>query len=116
MIRHGWGQIEVEGSVRFRDAKLWPGGARSWDWTETGTDHEPGVQPADVAELLEHEPDVIVLSQGRQRRLGVRPETLYLLGERGVEVVREETPTAIELYNRLAAQGRRVAALIHTTC
>ncbi len=114
--RHGWGQIEVEGVGSIRDAKLWPGGGRAWDWTETGTDHQPGVQPADLAELLEHEPDVIILSRGRQGRLGVSPETLSLLAERGIEIVGEETAAAIEHYNRLAAAGRRVAALIHTTC
>lgn len=48
-----WGRISVGDRV-FKDAKLWPGGAREWDWTETGTRHEPGIQPADVAELLEH--------------------------------------------------------------
>jgi hypothetical protein len=26
-----WGQIEVEGK-RYKDAKLFPGGAREWDW------------------------------------------------------------------------------------
>lgn len=113
---NGWGSIEVEGHGSYRDAKLWPGGARGWDWNETGTRHRPGIQPADVAELLEHVPDVVVLSRGRQRRLETAPETLSLLDERGVEVVRERTEAAIDRYNELAAQGRRVAGLFHTTC
>ena len=100
----------------MRDAKLWPGGGRGWDWKETGTQHQPGVQPSDVAELLEHDPDVVVLSRGRQGRLGVGAETLSLLAARGIEVVDDESGSAIERYNRLAAEGRRVAALIHTTC
>jgi hypothetical protein len=29
------GRIEVEGGRSFKDAKLWPGGVREWDWTET---------------------------------------------------------------------------------
>ena len=32
-----WGRIEVEGVGTFRDAKIFPGGAREWDWNETGT-------------------------------------------------------------------------------
>ena len=47
-----WGKLEVADHGTFKDAKLWPGGARAWDWSETGTRHEPGIQPADVAELL----------------------------------------------------------------
>ena len=27
-----WGRLEVEGQGAFKDAKLYPGGAREWDW------------------------------------------------------------------------------------
>jgi len=114
--RNSWGWIEVEGIGELRDAKLWPGGGRGWDWNETGTRHRPGIQPADVEELLGHDPEVVVLSRGRELRLRTKPETLALLQERGIEVVSEETGNAIERYNALVAEGRRVAALLHTTC
>ena len=32
-----WGQFELEGGIRFKDAKLYPSGSREWDWRETGT-------------------------------------------------------------------------------
>ena len=48
-----WGRMEVEGHPPFKDAKVFPGGAREWDWRETGTRHVPGIQPADVRELIE---------------------------------------------------------------
>ena len=114
--RHGWGTIDVEGVGELRDAKLWPGGGRAWDWNETGTQHQPGLQPADLMELVEHGPDIVVLSRGRQRRLETSPAALALLEARDVAVVRDETGAAIEEYNRLATEGRRVAALLHTTC
>jgi hypothetical protein len=113
---HGWGYVEVDGVGRLRDAKLWPGGGRAWDWNETGTRHQPGIQPADVAELLEHAPEIVVLSKGRQLRLETCSETLDLLTAHHLEVAHEETGAAIDEYNRLAGQGRRVAALLHTTC
>ena len=58
-----WGRIEVEGGRSFKDAKLWPGGVREWNWKETGTCHRPGVQPTDVEELLERGAEVVVLSK-----------------------------------------------------
>ena len=112
----GWGFVEVEGLGRLRDAKLWPGGGRGWDWNETGTRHRPGIQPADVAELLDHGADVVVLSRGRELRLETAADTLTLLASRQVEVVRHETGDAIREYNALALAGRRVAALLHSTC
>jgi hypothetical protein len=95
---------------------MWPGGGRVWDWRETGTDHQPGILCADVTELLNHEPELVILSRGRQGRLNVSPETLSLLERHGVPVVRDKTNTALTTYNRLAGEGRRVAGLFHTTC
>jgi hypothetical protein len=74
-----WGRVEVEGGRSYKDAKLFPGGSREWDWSETGTQHAPGIQPADVDELLEHGATVIVLSKGMDQRLQVDPGTLQML-------------------------------------
>lgn len=116
MISDGWGHLEVEGLRTLRDAKLWPGGGRAWDWDETGTRHVPGIQPADIDELLAHDPAVVVLSRGREQRLHTCPDSFAMLDERGVEVAWHETSVAIKAYNDLAGQGVRVAALIHSTC
>jgi hypothetical protein len=64
-----------------------PAVAASGDWTETSTHHVPGIQPTEVRELLEHSPEVVVLSRGRGLRLQTTPETLDLLETRGVRVV-----------------------------
>jgi hypothetical protein len=110
-----WGRMEVEGLGTGKDFKLYPGGGRAWDWTETGTHHVPGIQPADVEELLERGARVVVLSRGHHRALGVCPETLQLLADRGVRVHIEETKAAVERYNRLV--GREpVGGLFHSTC
>ena len=110
-----WGRLEIEGIGRLKDAKLWPGGGRAWDWTETGTSHRPGVQPADVEELVEHGAEIIILSRGRVGALQIRQETLDRLESQGVEVRVLGTAEAIAEYNRLAPD-HRVGALIHSTC
>lgn len=110
-----WGRIEIEGHGAFKDAKVWPGGARAWDWNETGTRHDPGVQPADVEELLEHGAEVVVLTKGMQRRLGVKPETIEALEDAGVDVKVLPTDEAARVYNELADRAR-VGGLFHTTC
>ncbi len=98
------GRLEVEGRPAFKDAKLFPGGAREWDWSETGTAHVPGIQPSDVAELLEHGATVVVLTKGVYERLRVCPETLELLTDRGVSVHVLQTEEAVRVYNRLAVR------------
>jgi hypothetical protein len=110
-----WGRLEVEPHGRFKDAKLFPGGAREWDWRETGTAHVPGIQPADAEELLDHGAAVVVLSTGILRQLRVRPDTLRFLDERGVPAHVLQTEAAVRLYNELAEKGP-VGGLFHSTC
>lgn len=111
-----WGRLEIEGADEpLKDAKLWPGGARAWDWSETGTRHVPGVQPADVRELLEHGARHVVLSRGRLGRLAVQDSTLSFLEEAGVDTEVLDTAAAVRRYNELAGR-ESVGALIHSTC
>ncbi|MEZ5425000.1 MAG: Mth938-like domain-containing protein [Pyrinomonadaceae bacterium] len=110
-----WGRMEVEGLGLGKDFKLYPGGGRDWDWSETGTRHVPGIQPADVEELLDHGSQVIVLTRGMELVLQTCPETLDLLRQRGIPVHVEETRAAVELYNKLA-EDTPVGGLFHSTC
>lgn len=111
-----WGRLNIEGYEKsFKDAKLFPGGAREWDWNETGTRHVPGIQPTDVLELLEHGATVVVLSKGVLHRLRTCPETLQMLRERGIPAHVLPTEAAIKLYNELS-HIEPVGALIHSTC
>ena len=115
ILHLSWGRLEVEGHPPFKDAKLYPGGARAWDWRETGTRHTPGIQPADVQELLDHGARVVVLSKGMHERLGVCPQTLRFLEARGVAVHILQTEQAVRLYNRLR-EREAVGGLFHSTC
>ncbi len=111
-----WGRIEVEGAAApYKDVKLFPGGSREWDWSETGTEHSRGIQPADVDELLEHGATVVVLSRGMYERLAVPRETLELLADRGITAHVLQTEKAVALYNELAVR-EPVGGLFHTTC
>jgi hypothetical protein len=107
--------MEVDGIGTGKDFKLYPGGGRPWDWNETGTRHVPGIQPSDVAELLERESTVIILSRGMYLVLQTSHETLDFLRARGIAVHVEETRSAVALYNRLA-ESQNVGGLFHSTC
>jgi hypothetical protein len=110
------GHMEVEGLEDGRDFKLYPGGGRAWNWNETGTHHVPGIQPADVEELLADGSSVVILTRGMQLASQTAPETIELLKQRGVPFHIEETKAAVLLYNRLAAAGQHVGGLFHSTC
>jgi hypothetical protein len=111
-----WGRLEVEGEAEpYKDAKLFPGGSCEWNWRETGTSHKPGIQIADVQELLDRGATVVVLSRGMAECLHVPRETLDFLKERQIPVHVLSTKEAAALYNKLA-ENEPVGGLFHTTC
>lgn len=110
-----WGHMEVENLGAGKDFKLYPGGGREWDWSETGMSHSPGIQPADVEELLAHGAAAVVLSQGMDKRLQVDPATLEYLERQSIEVHIAGTREAVQIYNELAG-AVPVAGLFHSTC
>ncbi|MGD8406953.1 MAG: Mth938-like domain-containing protein [Anaerolineales bacterium] len=114
-----WGNMEVSiagEKQHFKDCKIWPGGARAWDWGETGTHHSPGIQPADIEEILEKGVETIVLTRGQLGRLGVSSKAESFLRERGVDYHIEKTKKAVVLFNELVQKGKRVGGLFHSTC
>jgi hypothetical protein len=111
-----WGRLEIEGRDEpYKDAKLFPGGSREWNWRETGTNHEPGIQPADVQELLDHGATIVVLSRGMKECLQVPGETLDFLKAQRIPAHVLPTAEAVKLYNHLA-EKEPVGGLFHTTC
>jgi hypothetical protein len=115
IVQISWGRMVVEGLDAGKDFKLYPGGGRDWDWAETGTRHSPGIQPADVEELVAHGATTVVLSQGMNKQLQVRPDTCRYLQQRSITVHVAETRKAVKIYNALT-EGTPVAGLFHSTC
>ena len=115
VLELSWGHMEIEGLAAGKDFKLYPGGGRPWDWSETGTQHIPGIQPADVEELLDHGATIVVLSLGMDQVLQVDPRTLEALAAKSIAVHVVETREAVKLYNELA-DTHAVGGLFHSTC
>ena len=75
----------------------------------------PGIQPADVQELIEHGARAVVLSKGIWERLQVCPETLELLANNGIQVDVLQTEAAVHRFNVLR-ENMPVGGLFHSTC
>ena len=116
IVSISWGRIDLEPDANFKDAKLFPGGARAWDWNETGTRHSPGIQQSDVEELVQAGATEVVLSRGMDEKLGVPDSTVRWLEDKGVKVHVAETRKAVEIYNRLLEEGVKVGGCFHSTC
>ena len=116
ILSSGWGRMDIEALGGGKDFKLWPGGGRAWDWTETGTDHSAGIQQADVMELVENGCTIVILTRGVFSRLKVSAETVSYLEQHGIEPVVTDTKRGIKIYNEYAEKNEPVGGLFHSTC
>ena len=67
---------------------------------------------AEVEDLLEEGVEVLVIGIGYHEMVEIEPKVLSI----GIPVKVLATPKAIEEFNTLKNQGKKVAAIIHTTC
>jgi hypothetical protein len=116
IVSFRWGQIVDSAGNLFKDARLFPGGAEEWDWRRTGTRHDPGIQTADLEDLLGTKPDVVILSRGVDLVLQVPQATIDFARSHAATVMALQSEQAVAEYNRRVAAAERVIALIHSTC
>ncbi|KAL2861009.1 uncharacterized protein BJX67DRAFT_386102 [Aspergillus lucknowensis] len=90
--------LEVPDVGAGTDFKLYPGGGRFWDWCETQTKLETGIQVTDVEELVQNGATTVVISRGLKNELQIQAETLRYLAERDITVLVANTQRAVELY------------------
>ena len=79
-----------------------------------GTTHRIG--PWEVEKLLFGKPDVIIVGNGQSGVLEVTEEVREKIETSGVELRILLTSQAISEFNKLYSSGKKVNALIHTTC
>ncbi|KAF4009615.1 hypothetical protein G4228_000890 [Cervus hanglu yarkandensis] len=82
----------------------------------THTPHSPGVQPADVEEVVEKGVQILVIGRGMSEALKVPPSTVEYLKKKGIDVRVLQTEQAVKEYNALVTQGIRVGGVFHSTC
>jgi hypothetical protein len=115
IARFRWGEIVDAIGRPFKDARLFPGGIEEWDWGKTGTRHDPGIQSADLADLLATRPSVVILSRGVDLVLQVPQATIDFARSHAQTVLVLQSEQAVAEYNR-RIPDERVVALIHSTC
>lgn len=110
------GKIQTEDFLVCKDVKCFPGGSRTWDWNETGTNHEQGVQVTDILELIANGANTIILGTGYQKKLNIDTDTIEYMKSKKIDFHISDTQRAIELYNTSIQKGLRVGGLFHSTC
>lgn len=105
-----FGSITIDGTNYDHDVIVYKGEVKEW-WREQG--HNVDIN--DLKELPEGI-DIFVMGNGYSSRCAFPDETKKYLESKGVEVIVQKTGEAYKTYNKLAEEGKNVAAGFHLTC
>ncbi len=106
-----FGSIIIDGRSYTSDVIVLPDRVVDDWWRNEG--HE--LCKADVWEVVQAKPQVLVVGTGYFGRMEVLPETKDYLAKQGIELRVEKTAEACQVYNRLY-RSRKTAAALHLTC
>jgi hypothetical protein len=107
-----FGKIVVNGKTYSDDIKIIRGQVISDWWRKRG--HRVDVE--DVADILESRPDIVVIGKGSPGLMKSSSSLRDYLNVNNVELIEKKTAKAIEVFNKLYQEGKRVAAGFHITC
>lgn len=105
--------MTIDGRTFHSDLIIFPDGRvqDSW-WRQRG--HALAVD--DIRPLAETSPEVIVAGTGTNGRMRPNSDLKAFLDARGIALIAETNPRAVEIYNRKLEAGVNVGACFHLTC
>jgi hypothetical protein len=109
--RYRFGNISINGHSYTHDVIILPDRVLPNWWRNEG--HELAME--DLQQVLNSEPDLLVIGQGAYGRMKVPSGVQKQLQDKGIELSLSSTNEACEVYNR-ERQNRRTVAALHLTC
>ena len=108
-----FGRITIDGKTYTSDLILLPEGRLQEEWWRR-RGHE--LHPQDLQEILQARPQILIVGTGYYGAMRITPEAKQTLTKAGIQLIAHKTEKACQTYNKLAAEGKRVAAALHLTC
>lgn len=113
MIDHySFGTTTISGKRYTSDLKIINGQIIADWWRKSG--HSVNIE--DVTDILSAEPDYAIFGSGKFGLMKLSAGLKKELTDRGVEVIVEKSGKAVEIFNRLHEEGKKVTACFHLTC
>lgn len=108
---YSFGRIVINGQTYVKDVIVFPDRVFSPWWRKEG--HL--LHTEDLIEVVNTKLPALIVGTGYNDTMRVPEEVIDYLRAQGIDVLVEDTATAVKLYNRLLAE-KKVAAALHLTC
>jgi hypothetical protein len=106
-----FGVIVINGRRYSSDVIIYPDRIKDDWWRKEG--HQLCID--DLEDVIEENPDVIVVGKGNPGLMRVLPETEEYIKSKGIKFIIQSTKEACKTYNQLSS-SQKVIALLHLTC
>ncbi len=110
--KYHFGKIKVSGKSYFSDLIIFSDDIKRKWWRKEG--HSLCME--DLVELEGKETEILIIGTGSNNMMDVPAEVIQELGKRGITVSVKRTPEAVDEYNKLVKENKKVAAALHLTC
>ena len=108
---YSFGSLVVDGKMYTSDVIIYPSRVDPSWWRKEG--HR--LQIADLAEVLNAKPQILIVGTGYSGMMVVSKETENCIRSQGIDIHVATTGRAVELFNTM--QGKKtVIAALHLTC
>ena len=108
---HKFGSFVVDGRNYLGDIKILGTRVKHWQDREKHI-----VNQTDIKELLEINPEFIIVGTGNSGYLKVSQDAKDLIYARRIKLVIDVNQNAVTRYNELKKEGKSIAAIFHATC
>lgn len=109
---YDFGSIVIEGKTYTNDIIVSAEGVKPDWWRKQG--HSLAVE--DLSDVLNKDFEVIVIGSGHSGIMKVPSETRRYIESMGIEMIVQNTSEAVNTYNKLLEEKRKVVGAFHLTC
>ncbi|MCG3216896.1 MAG: Mth938-like domain-containing protein [Candidatus Heimdallarchaeota archaeon] len=110
--KYNFGRIKISGESYSSDLIVFPDEIKKKWWRKEG--HSLCIE--DLVELEGKQIDVLVVGTGAQNKMKVPTDVIQELNRKDIAVIVKKSSKAVEEYNKLVKENKKVAAALHLTC
>ena len=107
-----FGKIVINGKEYSNDVIIFPDHVKGDWWRDEG--HVFSVK--DLEEAFNAEPEILILGIGHDGMVNVKDEVMEHCNKKNIQTVVEKTGKAVETFNKLSGEDKKVVAALHLTC
>ena len=110
--KYHFGKIKVSGKSYFSDLIIFPEEIKRKWWRKEG--HSLCME--DLVELEGKNTEILIVGTGSNNMMNVPQNVIQELNKKDIIVIVKKTPDAVNEYNKLVKENKKVAAALHLTC